>query len=335
MSITDFGALTDGTTVQEIRLSGGGLSLGVLTRGCVIRTLDFDAGQGPKGRVLGFKTIDPYLGPSPYFGCVAGRYANRIAGGRFTLDGHDYQLTRNEKDRTHLHGGRNGFSHRAWQVLDHGSDHVTLELISPAGEEGYPGTMTARCTYRIISDGVLEIDLTATTDAPTIINLATHSYFNLDGTPDILQHRLEIAAEHYTPVDATLIPTGEIAAVAGTPFDFRMMRPVGGHGATYDHNFVVDRVRVAAPRLMARLDGPESRTRLDVHSTEPGVQLYDSAGLAPTLPGLDGVSYGRHAGICLEPQIFPDSPNHANFPDATLRPGETYHQITQYRFSRI
>lgn len=335
MSITAFGALSDGTAVREIRLAGGGLSLGILTRGCIIRTLDFDAGQGPKGRVLGFKTIDPYLGPSPYFGCVAGRYANRIAGGRFTLDGREHQLTRNEKDRTHLHGGRTGFSHRVWQIADHGTDHVTLELVSPAGEEGYPGTMNVRCRYHISGDGVLEIDLTATTDAPTVINLATHSYFNLDGTPNILAHRLQIPATRYLPVDETLIPTGEIAPVADTPFDFRAARPVGGTSVTYDHNFVVDRARTAIPRLMARLDGPESRTRLEIHSTEPGVQLYDSAGLAPTLPGLNGLSYGRHAGICLEPQIFPDSPNHADFPDATLRPGETYHQVTQYRFSRI
>lgn len=335
MGISTFGKLLDGTDIQEIRLEGGALSVAILTRGCAIRALDFDAGRGPQGRVLGFNTLGPYLGPSPYFGCVAGRYANRIAGGRFMLDGHAYQLTRNERERTHLHGGRTGFSHRALRVLDHGTDHVTLELVSPAGEEGYPGTMTVRCTYRISGNGVLQIDLTATTDAPTVINLATHSYFNLDGTPDILAHRLEIAAEHYTPVDATLIPTGEIAPVAGTPFDFRMARPVGGHGATYDHNFVVDRARAATPRLMARLDGPESRTRLEIHSTEPGVQLYDSAGLGPTLPGLQGVPYGNHAGICLEPQIFPDSPNHANFPDATLRPGETYHQVTQYRFGGI
>ena len=211
MGISTFGKLLDGTDIQEIRLEGGALSVAILTRGCAIRALDFDAGRGPQGRVLGFNTLGPYLGPSPYFGCVAGRYANRIAGGRFMLDGHAYQLTRNERERTHLHGGRTGFSHRAWRVLDHGTDHVTLELVSPAGEEGYPGTMTVRCTYRISGNGVLQIDLTATTDAPTVINLATHSYFNLDGTPDILAHRLEIAAEHYTPVDATLIPTGEIA----------------------------------------------------------------------------------------------------------------------------
>lgn len=334
MSIVPFGALADGTEVQEIRLAGGGLSLWILSRGAVIRDLTFDSGNGPQGRVLGFKTQQDYLAQSPYFGCVAGRFANRIAGGRFTLDGRAHQLSVNEKDRNHLHGGKSGFSHRVWSVVDHGTDHVTLELVSPDGDQGYPGTLTARCTYRIVKDGVLEIDLTATTDAPTIINLATHSYFNLDGTADILDHRLEIPAAHYLPVDAHLIPTGEIAPVAGTPFDFRTSRPVRST-VTYDHNMVIDRTRTATPHLMARLEGPISRTRLEVHSTEPGLQLYDGAGLKPSLPGLGGRIYGRHAGICLEPQIFPDSPNHLGFPDATLRPGATYAQVTQYQFSAI
>lgn len=312
------------------------MTLAVLTYGAVIRDLTFDSGHGPKGRVLGFARLQDYLDHSPYFGCVAGRYANRIGDGRFTLDGHSYQLTLNERGRTHLHGGRRGFSHRAWSLLDHGADHVTLELISPDGEEGYPGTLTARCRYRIAGHGVLEIDLSATTDAPTIINLATHSYFNLDRTPDALDHRLEIPAEFYLPVDAHLIPTGELAAVDGTQFDFRRIQPVRTAMKTgYDHNMVIDHVGTVSPRFVARLEGPISRTRLDVHSTEPGLQFYDGAGIASSAPGLNGQPYGPHAGLCLEPQIFPDSPNHGSFPDATLRPGETYHQVTQYRFSRI
>jgi aldose 1-epimerase len=218
--------------------------------------------------------------------------------------------------------------------VDHGAEHVTLELVSPAGDQGYPGTLTARCTYRIAGEGLLEIDLSATTDAPTIVNLATHSYFNLDGTADILDHRLEIPAAHYLPVDEALIPTGEIAAVAGTPFDFRIARPVRGT-VTYDHNMVIDRTRATAPRLMARLEGPLSRTRMEVHSTEPGLQFYDGSGLNASLPGHDGRLYGRHGGLCLEPQIFPDSPNHPGFTDATLRPGADYAQVTQYRFSRF
>lgn len=334
MSIAAFGALPDGTKVQEVRLASGGLSLAILTYGAVIRDLAYDAGRGPASRVLGFTNLPDYLAHSPYFGCVAGRYANRIAGGRFTLDGRTYQLSLNEAGRTHLHGGKVGFSHRVWTLIDHGLDHVTLELISPDGEEGYPGRLTARCIYRIIGDGVVEIDLQATTDAPTIVNLATHSYFNLDGRADVLDHRLEIPAAQYLPVDAHLIPTGKMAPVAGTAFDFRAARPVRST-VSYDHTFVIDRARTAQPRLMARLDGPESRTRLEIHSTEPGLQFYGGAGLKPTVPGLGGALYGRHAGICLEPQIFPDSPNHPTFTDAILRPGEVYRQVTQYRFSEI
>lgn len=337
MSITPFGALPDGTEVQQISITGGGLTLAILTYGAVIRDLAFDAGQGLKSRVLGFTTLPDYLAHSPYFGCVAGRNANRIAGGQFTLDGRLYRLSLNEAGRTHLHGGHRGFSHRPWSLIDHGKNHVTLELTSPDGDEGYPGALSAQCTYRIAGDGVLDIRLAAKSDAPTIVNLATHSYFNLDGGADIFDHRLEIPAGHYLPVDAHLIPTGEIASVDSTPFDFRASRPVrvAESATTYDHNMVIDRKRAAAPRLLARLDGPKSRTRLEVHSTEPGLQLYDGAGLSPSVPGLGGQLYGPHAGICLEPQIFPDSPNHPNFPDAVLRPGEVYRQVTQYRFSSI
>jgi aldose 1-epimerase len=318
-----FGTLPDGDEVFEIRLGDGTVSASILTYGARLRDLAFDGGDGPKSRVLGFATLAKYLADRSYAGSVVGRYANRIAEGRFVLDGRSFQLTRNEGP-THLHGGASGFSHRNWRIVDRGLQHVTLELRSPANDEGYPGALTVRCTYRLAGSAALQLDFTATTDAPTIINLATHSYFNLDGTADILRHLLQIPAESYLPIDAGIIPTGEIAAVAGTPFDFRRLRPVGS-GMHYDHNFVIDRQRVATPRLMARLDGPATGTRLEIHSTEPGLQFYDGAGF----PG------SRHAGLCLEPQIFPNSPNQPGFPDATLRPGETYRQVTDYRFSRI
>jgi len=338
MSVAPFGRLADGTPVERVSLSGGGLAVQVLSLGAVIQDLGFETGNGPRRCVLGFAGLDDYTAHSPYFGCVAGRHANRIAGGRCVIDGTVYQLSRNEAGRTHLHGGEAGFGRRVWQIRDHGPGHVLLELVSPDGEEGYPGTLTARCCYRITGDGELTIDLAATTDRATIVNLAAHSYFNLDGGADIRDHVLEIPAAHYLPVDAQLIPTGEIAAVDGTPFDFRTPRslraPAGHTPTVYDHNFVLGGERSMAPRLAARLTGPRSGIRLEVHSTEPGLQLYDGAGLGPPVPGHDGRRYGAHAGLCLEPQNFPDAPNHAGFPDPILRPGESYRQVTTYRFSQ-
>lgn len=339
MSVQRFGLLDNGSPVERVSLAEGGLTLNVLTLGSIIQDLTFDAGRGPIRRVLGFEQLGDYIAHSPYCGCVAGRYANRIAEGRCVIDGKLYQLPRNEGGRTHLHGGEMGFSHRVWQIVDHGPTHVTLELVSPDGDQGYPGRLTARCTYRLTGAGELAIDLSATTDAPTIVNLATHSYFNLDDGADILDHVLQIPASNYLPVDAHRIPTGEIAPVFSTPFDFRPGRVLrareGEPQAAYDHNFVLGADRSAKPRLMARLTGPASRTQLEIHSTEPGLQFYDGARVGPLVPGHGGKRYGAYAGLCLEPQIFPDSPNQKNFPDATLRPGETYRQVTLYRFSRV
>lgn len=334
MTVARFGMLADGTPVERIELAAVGLTLGVLTYGAVIQDLHVDTGNGPRRCVLGFSRLEDYVAQSPYCGCVAGRYANRIAGGRFAIDGLEYQLTRNERSRTHLHGGAPGFSHGMWRLVDHGAQHVTLEIASPDGDQGYPGNLTARCTYRVTGDGELTIDLAATSDRATVVNLATHSYFNLDDGTHIRDHLLEIPAHHYLPVDGDLIPTGEIAAVAGTPFDFRTARSIGAAGVAYDHNFVIGMQRKDVPREVARLTGPETRTRLEILSTEPGLQLYDGAGLALAVPGHDGRRYGQHAGLCLEPQLFPDSPNRPEFPGAVLRPGETYRQQTIYRFSK-
>jgi aldose 1-epimerase len=339
MSLARFGLLDDGTAVERVGLAGGGLQLNLLSLGGIIQDLTYDAGRGPQHRVLGFEQLGDYVAHSPYCGCIAGRYANRIAEGRCTIDGKSYQLARNESGRTHLHGGELGFSHRVWQILDHGTQHVTLELVSPDGDQGYPGNLTALCTYRITGDGELAIELTATADRPTIVNLATHSYFNLDGGDNILDHVLEIPATHYLPVDAHRIPTGEIAAVEGTVFDFRkghaLRAAPGKTQPAYDHNFVLGRERSAEPRHAARLTGPASATQLEIRTTEPGLQFYDGARVGPLVPGHGGKRYGAYAGLCLEPQIFPDSPNHAHFPDATLRPGETYRQVTIYRFSPV
>lgn len=322
MARSPFATLDDGTAVSEIRLAAGALDASILTHGARIHGLAF---QG-KARVLGFARIADYLTHAVYAGAIVGRYANRIAGGRFALDGKDYQLPCNERGRTHLHGGVKGFAHRNWDILEMSDTHVTLRHISPDGTEGYPGTVDVRCTYRLAGSD-LRIELTATTDAPTIINLAAHSYFNLDGGTDILGHRLAIAADHYLPVSADLIPTGEIAAVAGTAFDFRAGRQVGESGQRYDHNFVVGTQRLHEPQSVAVLEGPHSRTRLELLSTEPGLQFYDGG-------YLKGGVYGAHAGLCLEPQVFPNAPNEPRFPAGwCLRPGETYRQVTVYRFS--
>ncbi|HVJ42621.1 MAG TPA: aldose epimerase family protein [Dongiaceae bacterium] len=330
-----FGQLDDGSVIEEVVIADGDLEVSIISWGAVIRDLRYRG----ETRVLGFDRLEDYVSASPYFGCIAGRYANRIADGRFMLDGKTYQLDLNEGGRTHLHGGAKGFAKLPWQVMEATADSVLLRLVSPDGDQGYPGQVTATCRYRIENGETLSLTLEATTDRPTVINLAAHSYFNLDGTPDTLSHELAIAADHYTPVDGRLIPTGELRAVAGTAFDFRQARPVrfdaeGGRQA-YDHNFVVARTSSATPRPVATLIGPESRTRMEVLSTEPGVQFYDGAKLAVNVPGLQGRRYGANAGLCLEPQRFPDTPNHPQFGSAVLRPGETYRQLTRYRFSAL
>ena len=336
MTITPFGVLPDGG-VDRIVLSDGRLEVAILTYGAVIQDLRLLGSGDPRRLVLGLPTIEDYRAASPYFGVIAGRCANRIADGRFTLDGVEHRVTLNEKGRTHLHGGALGFSRKIWTIEAVDATSVTLGLVSPDGEEGYPGTVRATCRYALVpgdtGEGRLVIELGATTDAPTLVNLAAHSYFDLDDGPDISAHTLEIPAASYTPVDDRLIPTGEIAPVAGTRFDFRKPRPVHptADDPGYDHNFVIAMERSATPRLHARLAGASSGITLEVHSTEPGLQFYDGAGLAMDRPDLDGRIAGRRAALCLEPQVFPDSPNRPNFPSAVLRTGETYRQVTEYR----
>jgi aldose 1-epimerase len=324
------GALGD-MPVHRIALRGGDLAVSILTYGATIQDLVVHGPQGPRHVVLGFDTCAEYIAQGPYMGCVAGRFANRIAAGRFTLDGTAYQLTRNENGVNHLHGGAQGFSHKVWSIEQVAERAVDLWLLSPDGEEGYPGTLTARCRYSIEGERTLRIALTAVTDAPTIINLATHSYFNLAGEGDVLSHRLQIPAETYLPADAALIPTGAIASVGGTGFDFRTLRAVRLPDAPlqrYDNTYVLGTPQ-EAPRKAARLES--AGLAMEVWSTEPGVQLYDSGSMR-TLAGRGGATYGPFSGLCLEPQRFPDSPNRQGFTDCALRPGETYRQITEYRF---
>ena len=328
--------MPDGEKVSEIAIAAGDLSVQVITLGAVIRDLRLAGVDHPL--VLGFDRLDYYLEHSPYFGAVVGRSANRIGRGRFMIDGHDYQLSLNEKGTTHLHGGFNGFGVRNWHLVAHDASSVTLAIDSPAGEEGYPGAVTATLRYVLQAPARLVMEIEAITDAPTLVNLAQHSYFNLDYSPTILDHHVRILADAYTPTDADDIPTGEIVTVAGSPYDFRSARPIrqmrGGERVVFDKNFVVDRAKAATPRPHARLQSPKNGVTLDIASTEPGVQFYDGYMMRIPVPGLGGRSYADNGGCCFEPQLFPDAPNHTGFPSSILRPGETYFQSTHYAFSR-
>jgi aldose 1-epimerase len=332
-----FGTTADGTNVRRVKISGSGLTAHVMTWGAVIQDLHLE-GHVPS-LVLGFESFDPYPLHSPHFGAVAGRCANRIGEGRFTLDGTTRQLDRNFLGKHHLHGGSKGFGKRVWEFIDHGPDFVTLQIAAVDGDMGYPGNLIARCTYRL-QGGALACHFEAETDAPTLCNFVQHSYFNLDdgGATDIFDHSLEIAAQTYLPVDAEMIPTGEERPVAGTDFDFRAMRPVrrerDGSRVAYDHNFCVSRERMPHPRTVVRAAGARSGITMEVSTTEPGVQFYDGYKLDIAVPGLDGTNYRSGSGFCLEPQVWPDAPNHADYPSAVLRPGETYRQITEYRFAK-
>jgi aldose 1-epimerase len=331
-----FGRLPDGSEVAEVTLSAGDLTAVVITMGAVIRDVRLAGIDHPL--VLGFDNAESYALHSPHVGAVAGRSANRIGKGRFSIDGKPYQVSLNDNGKNHLHGGFKGFGMRNWKLVASDATSVTLAIDSPDGEEGYPGNVHAEVRYSIESGNVLRMDATATTDAPTLVNLAQHSYFNLDDSPDILDHQLQVLADSYTPVDADLIPTGEIVAVAGSNFDFRTPRPIrrmrGTDRIKYDLNYVVARQRSATPRLQAGVTSPKNGVSLAVASTEPGVQFYDGMWMNIAAPGLGGRRYGVNGGLCLEPQVFPDAPNHSGFPSSILRPGETYRQTTTFTFSR-
>ena len=337
MASGKFGSMPDGADIVEVSLAGGDLSVKVINFGAVIRDVRLAGIARPL--VLGFDRLDDYLRHSPHFGAVAGRCANRIAGGRLMIDGRRHQLSLNENGRTHLHGGFKGFGVRAWRVLAQDERSVTLGISADNGEEGYPGRVDATCRYTVEPPATIRIEFEATTNAPTIVNLAQHSYFNLSGDDTILDHRVMIRADAYTPFDQDKIPTGAILPVAGTLFDFRELRPIrrtnGANRFEYDINYVVAEARAAEPRPVARLESPSGDVALDVASTEPGLQFYDGCMMKEIpVPGLDGRRYGLNAGCCFEPQVFPDSPNHPGFPSAILRPGETYRQTTLFAFSR-
>jgi aldose 1-epimerase len=342
---TEWGRLPDGRAVELFTLTNAqGAVAKVITLGGILTELHVPDRDGRLADVvLGFDSLNGYLGDHPHFGATTGRVANRIANGRFTLDGTDYQLACNNGPN-HLHGGPQGFVKQLWQgtpVETANEVGVRLSYRSIDGEEDYPGNLDVEVTYVLTATHELRIDYSATTDAPTLCNLTNHSYFNLAGAGngDVLQHVLTLNADRYTPSNANLIPTGELAAVKGTPMDFTQPTVIGSRfdqltndPRGYDHNFVINREGEGLI-LAARVREVSSGRMMEVLTTEPGVQLYTGNFLDGSLIGKGGGEYTRHSGFCLETQHFPDSPNQPTFPSVVLRPGATYRQTTVHRFS--
>jgi aldose 1-epimerase len=337
-----FGKMQDGADVELFTLKNPrGTKAQIITYGATLQGLWVaDRTNKFADVVLGFDDLQGYLGSHPYFGSTIGRFANRIAQGKFTLDGKEYSLARNDGANT-LHGGREGFNRKVWKreiVNGAQASSVQLAYVSADGEEGFPGTLKATVAYSLSNEDELKIEYTASADQPTPLNLTNHSYFNLAGSGDILNHALQLNANQFTPVDAALIPTGEVAPVEGTPLDFTRPAAVGarisqlpGVPGGYDHNFVLNGEN-GRLKFAARLHDPASGRQMEVWTTEPGVQLYSGNFLDATIQGKRGVKYQKHAALCLETQHFPDAVNHANFPSTILRPGSVFHQQTIYKF---
>lgn len=331
-----FGTLESGETVRRVTITGGGLTVSVITYGAVIQDVRLD-GYAPS-LVLGFDNFPDYRQHSRHFGASPGRCANRIGGGRFTIDGTNYQLELNENGVTHLHGGKQGFGKRNWTISALAADSVTLSIHDADGHAGYPGNCDASVTYSLPGNGVLSCVYRATADKATPANLCQHSYFTLDEAENVLDTRFTITADHYLPVDEKLIPTGEVRPVVGTTFDLRsdtvLRERIAADLSGFDHNLCLSPQRVAK-RHIARAFSPRSGVSLDVETTEPGVQFYTAHKLSVPVPGHDGRTYGPFAGFCLETQIWPDAINRENFPNAVLRPGEELVQETDYIFRKV
>jgi aldose 1-epimerase len=345
-----FGKTSDGVAVDQYTLTNAaGATAKIITYGALLTELDVPDRDGKLGDVvLGFDNLKDYLAGHPYFGATVGRVANRIANAKFTLKGKEYKLAANNGAHS-LHGGVKGFDKVVWKAepkMTPDGPSVQFRYISKDGEEGYPGTLTATVTYTLLNNNALRLKYMATTDKATPINLTNHSYFNLAGTKsgDILDHELMIAADKYTPSDDTLVPTGDIKPVKGTPFDFTKPHRIGerigqlkgdpdkGNPGGYDLNYVLNNEGKELA-LAARVSEPKTGRVMEVFTTEPGIQLYSGNFLDGKQKGRGGVEYKKHSGLCLETQHFPDAVHHDNFPSMILKPGETYRQTTIYKFS--
>jgi aldose 1-epimerase len=341
---TAYGKMPDGVSVEAYTLTNPkGLKAEIITYGATLARLSVPDRKGKLADiVLGCNSLEEYLQQTNYFGCIVGRVGNRIAAGKFTLDGKDYTLATNNGPN-HLHGGIKGFDKRVWNaepVENPKGQAVRFTYESADGEEGYPGTLKCAVTYILTKDNALEIDYEASTDKTTIVNLTHHSYFNLAATGDILGHELMINATRYTPVDDTSIPTGDIAAVAGTPFDFTKAKSIGkeieklaGTPGGYDHNFALEKPTSGEMTVAAELYDPTTGRLMRLRTTEPGVQFYSGNYLDGTVVGKAGQAYQIHTGLCLETQHFPDAINHPNFPSIVLKPGVKFTSSTVHEFS--
>jgi aldose 1-epimerase len=343
---TTWAKTAEGGKVEIYTLTNAhGLRARVMTWGASIVEMSVPDRDGQLADVtLGFDSPEPYLVPHPFFGAIAGRFANRIAKGKFTLDGHEHTLATNNGPN-HLHGGVRGFDKRNWTGEPVGANAVRFRYTSPNGEEGYPGTLQAAATYTLTDNDELRLDYEATTDQPTVLNLTNHAFWNLSGhrdgalaEADIRAHELRIPATRYTVVDAESIPTGELRAAADSVMDFTTAKPLGrdlaalkdSPGSGYDHNYVLD--PAPSPALAAELRDPASGRTMRVFTTEPAIQLY-TGNYLNNVAGKGGAIYAKYAGVCLETQHFPDAPNQPSFPSAVLRPGQTFHSTTVYQFS--
>lgn len=343
-SPTPFGVMPDGTAVELYTLTNGALSCGIITFGGSLQSLRVPDRTGkPVDVLLGFDALEPYLTHGKSMGALVGRYANRIGGAKFTLNGKPYPLAANNNGVNHLHGGLVGFNKRVWTAEDAGEDFLTLSLFSPDGEEGYPGNLTVRVTYTLTGEG-LTVDYRAECDQDTVCNLTNHAYFNLSGhdSGPVLDQTIQLLADRYTPTDPLSIPTGEIAPVEGTPMDLREPTPIGAHigenfpqllqAGGYDHNWIPNG-EPGSLRPIARASSAATGISMEVLSTLPGVQFYTGNYLNGCPAGKGGAAYANRWGFCLETQFYPDSPNHENFPSCVLRAGETFCHTAAFRFS--
>jgi len=341
---SEFGKLDDGTVIEAFTLrNASGATAKIITYGATLQSLQVPDRNGKMADVvLGFDDVKGYTGDHPHFGGIIGRYANRIGKGRFTIDGKEYQLALNNGPNT-LHGGLVGFDHKVWKggTVVNSKNAVRLTYTSPDGEEHFPGNLTVNVTYSLTDDNALKIDYSATTDKPTVLNLTNHSYFNLNGSGDVLNYVLQMNASKYTLADSTLIPNGELASVKGTPYDFLQPTKIGARmdevakvkeQGGYDNNFVVDG-KPSKLRRAAAVTDPASGRTMEVWTTEPGVQLYTANWLDGSITGKGGTKYQQYGAVCLETQHYPDSPNHPKFPTTLLRPGQHYRQTTIYKFA--
>ncbi|GAB2844965.1 galactose mutarotase [Pseudoduganella ginsengisoli] len=348
ISEAPFGTTLTGIPVHLFTMvNGNGMTVKVTNYGGIITELHVPDRDGKLADVThGFDSVTPYEGDVPYFGALIGRYGNRIAHGKFSIDGQQYQLDINN-GVNHLHGGSQGFHKQVWKAkpfMRADEVGVTLQYTSLDGEMGYPGKLQVEVEYQLNNANELRVLYRAVTDKPTVVNLTQHAYFNLSGEGDILDHQLQICADRYTPVDTGLIPAGQPATVAGTPFDFRKPQAIGSRihaddeqlrrGLGYDHNLVLNKPVAGLLALAATLRDPKSGRVLELYTREPGLQFYSGNFLDGSLQG-KGRTYAYRSGLCLEPQHFPDSPNRADFPSTVLRPGETYTTESLYRFSAV